>query len=97
MSLAYKKIDGGENWIYQSRFKAWHLIIISLVPIFVGYMAVFFPLVLRIVLILFGLGFSAVYGISSIPVTLVFHRATNKGQHIITEKKDGYYQHSIQK
>jgi len=97
MSLSYKKVDGGEYWIYKSRFKVWQTVLISFGPMLIGYLA--FPLMLeiRLSLVLFGIIFAFIYGMSSVPMSLAQRRALKNGKQIVLEKRDGFIQIKIQK
>lgn len=98
MPLAYKKIDGGKYWIYRSRFKTWHLLLIAVVPILSGYL--WLPMIsyrAAVISVLFGIGFAFVYGITSLPAQWAFRRATKESKRIITEKKEGYFQYLVPK
>ena len=98
MSLAYKKIDGGKYWIYRSRFKTWHFLLIVVVPILSGY--IWLPMIsykAAIIAVLFGIGFAFIYGMSSLPAQWAFRKTTKRGGRIIAEKKNGYYQYSLPK
>jgi len=97
MSLAYKKIDGGEHWIYRSRFKMWQILLIGIAPLLVGSVGLSLMPVIRVVAILFGIIFCFVYGMSGLPMHWAFRRTIKEGKQIMAEKKDGYYQYSIPK
>jgi len=98
MSLSYKKIDGGECWIYRFRLKYWQLLSIALGPMIFGYLAFPLPYSVRVIAVLFGISFAFVYGMSSLPLSWHFMRAMmKKNQQIVIEKKDGYYQYLIKK
>ena len=98
MSLSYKKVDGGEYWIYKSRFKRWQLLLIVFIPILIGYFLLpSVSLVASVISVLFGITFSFAYGMSSLPFILASRRAIKNGKKVIVEEKDGFQQFLIQK
>ena len=97
MSLTFKKIDNGQSWTYRARFKQWQLLLIVFIPIFIGYFVPVLNSNVRVIAVLFGIGFAFVYGMSSLPMTWSFRQAARKGRQIVAKKKDGFYQYTIPK